>query len=291
MPSNEIAGETGLFTREGWVLANELGRDSACLGVDGEGKRCFAEITLSDTGSPQQAVLLASEQAFGWFVNGTQLICKDGERVVLSTLVDEGSISEAWFENVLTPSAGESPIANVGRLWRSLSPVVPDGFNGALVKRSWRPPSAIEAELKAKNLTRLELDLVGTEGRYFVKISPSQFGKSVAGSLEETVVGIMCAGFKSADGKREEIPFNLGCFGLTYLTCLQLSGLGYSVEVDGLQYTTNWYVRTGVVGEYVFAGGKTAFRVPAASRTIRISWEDRTWIPVLSGFLSGSIHG
>ncbi|MFC1575528.1 hypothetical protein ACFL5A_02635 [Gemmatimonadota bacterium] len=180
---------------------------------------------------------------------------------------------------------------DVGRLWRNLSPLIPYGFNGALVKRSWRTPNAVTAELCTQNLTGADMTFVETGGRHFLSITPNQFATSVSRSPEETAVGIAWAGLKSADGEREEISFELGCFGLSYLTSLQLLGVGYSVEVDGLQYTSKWFVRTGAAGDYPFARGRTAFRTPDSSKTLNISWRDPTWVPVLSGFLSGASAG
>jgi hypothetical protein len=289
VPSNIVSPATVICTRNGWieVVCQEV--EIKCLGADRFGRISEGTIVAQGICNSERTVRFATGGAFGVFSSSTALLEKDGKHVVLGRLTRNGDVTNHWFEHLSLSSFEAAGPKTSEIVWASLSDLRPDGVSGPTVIRLQREPSAAKKELRELGLDARHLQFRQVRTTAFAVVAPEEFRDSCTRDWASTVAATGVGAFRNPRDGQEELPVGLEWFGAWYLWSLRKLGMGYEVNVDSLQYTSLWYVRDAAAKAGPFFRGKCSFLGQQDEPAVRISWSHRRWVPILSGFISGTV--
>jgi hypothetical protein len=261
MPLAILTSHSTLLTASGWTETASPGAISA-IGVNRHGQLANCDVEVSLTGEAAVDHFLGTRAAFGAFHSDTVVIDAGGGRKSVASICEADEIQALKWESCVHGGDLMRLQSGMDRLWDAFSAAALAGNGDALVVKSCCD------------------GFVGKER--FVRVSRSQLEQDCIASgfagASKWITSFLCTEVDLASADRR--AYRLA---LWLATCRKATGERYRFGFDSIQHTCTIKVELAAdVGQVEPL--RTAFSAGITNGSI-ISWTDRSWSPISSGFI------
>jgi hypothetical protein len=264
-----------MFSEELWRPAAYSGSDATILGIDRHGQLANRPVKIVKLPDGHLPVALGTDAAFGLFHPDSSVLLADGSRSRVAALISSGStVADTRFEMVRVDERAERREALDFRgLWDSLCRRCFCTSDDTLLISELRLPSSGFPET---SISRKE-----KEGWWSVARSDLEEAFNALGVTQRRV--LICALFSSG---QDENPSYIFLPNEAYHAMNVRLWSGPSCfNFESLQYSYRISVIIGRAPNGPIQLGKTHFVWPNVMDSFQLSWEDRSWTPVVNGFI------
>jgi hypothetical protein len=249
------------LTASGWTETS-IPSVIAAIGVDRHGRLSICDVEVSLSGEAIAEHFLGTRAAFGAFHSDTVLIDAGGGRRSVASICEAEEIQALKWESCVHGGDLMRLQSGIDLLWDALSAAALAGNGDTLVVKSFGDGLVGKERFVPLSRSQLEQECI-TSG--FAGAS-----KWIT-SLLRTKVDVA-----SADRRAYRLALWLA-------TCRRATGKGYRFGFDSIQHSCAVKVELAAdVGQVEPL--RTAFSAGVTNRST-ISWTDRSWSPVSSGFI------
>ncbi len=260
MPSAVLTTHSTLLTSAGWIETSIAGAVIA-IGVDRHGQLSLSEVNVLVSEETEAEHFLGTRAAFGAFHAETVLVDAAGKGRSVASICDTEEVQSLKWESCVHGGSLMRAECGAAHLWDSFLALALAGSKDTLVLRTFLPGSLGKARFVRLVRSQMERDC---------KSGFASVAKRLK-SLLSTDIDLI-----SADRSVYRLAMWLAM-------CRHAVGEGYSLSYDSIQHSCTVKVELGAkVGEVEPL--RTAFLAGSANRSI-VSWTDRTWNPISSGFI------
>jgi hypothetical protein len=261
MPFAILTSHSTLLTASGWTETSTPGVIAA-IGVDRHGQVSIRDVEISLSSETAAEHFLGTRAAFGAFHCDTVVVDAGGARRSVASICEAEEIQALKWESCVHGGDLMRLQSGMDRLWDAFGAAALAGNGDTLVVKSRRD------------------GFVGKER--FVRVSRSQFEQDCIASgfagASKLITSLLCTEVDLASADRR--AYRLA---LWLATCRKATGEGYRFGFDSIQHTCVIKIELAAdVGQVEPL--RTAFSAGITNRSI-ISWADRSWSPVSSGFI------
>lgn len=272
MPSEIISSLTRLATDVGWRDPLEVKPHEQVLGVDRHGQVRAHTVVLETLSAVEPLSYLGTVASFGAFAPSTRIQQSNGVAAPLQFLIERGTVQDLLFETVVpqfTDNACRISGQNFAQMFRG-QPAIHDTYLLRCVEQSndphWHPDC-----ISVRRILKQRFCLVDdAAARIYIKARWVKFIRALCRTA-----------YYSKTDACIRIPRDQVDVTLWYLST---SDEPCCLSYDNLQHTCFIFGKTGD-RNIPISHGRVAFRTSRKAPTVAISWEDRSWRPVASGFL------
>lgn len=261
MPSAVLTSHSTLLTGSGWIETSASGTVAA-IGVDRHGRLAVCELAVHVSDEAAVEHFLGTRAAFGAFHAESLIVDAAGERRSAERLCRDEDTRSLKYEKCIYSVELVRLETVAEKLWNALSIIALAGNDRTLVIRSLRSDSAERATFARIQRAQLERDCVA-----FGPIGIERVLVSLLGA-EPDAVGVGRRAYRLA---------------LWLASSREAIGVGYRLGFDSIQHTSIVRIESAP-GPAQVEPLRTAFLAGTANRTV-ISWADRSWSPISSGFI------
>jgi hypothetical protein len=261
MPLAVLTTHSTLLTPSGWTETSTASVIAA-IGVDRHGQLSIRDVEISISGEAAAEQFLGTRAAFGAFHPETVVVDAGGGRRSVASICEAEEILALKWESCVHGGDLMRLQSGMDQLWDAFGATALAGNGDTLVIKSCRDGFVDKERFVRLSRSQLEQDCIA-------------FGFSGASkwitSLLRTEVDLV-----SADRRVYRLALWLA-------TCRKAIGEGYRFAFDSIQHTCGVKVELAAdVGQV--EPRRTAFSAGITKRST-ISWIDRSWSPVSSGFI------
>ena len=261
MPSAVLTTHSTLLTCSGWTETSIAGTVAA-IGVNRHGQLSICDVAVLPSSEATVGLFLGTRAAFGSFHAETVLIDADGRRWSVASILSAEESQALNWESCLHGGDLMSSQPGMDLLWDAFGATALAGNKEAMVVRSFQAGSVGGEKIVRLNRSQFDRDCIA-----------SGFGGAAKWLKALRGIDVDLA---SADRSVYRLALWLA-------TCQQASGEGYKFTFDSIQHTSAVRVELNAkVGQVEPL--RTAFCAGIANQSI-VSWTDRSWNPVSSGFI------
>jgi hypothetical protein len=237
----------------------------------------LAPVTICQTKVESREVFLGTAAAFATFLGDTRLIVSDGRNVAARKVIENGSVADLSFETILQPPSMEAIPFGVDEVWGAIRTEAAFTKGLQIALRCNRP------QLATRKFPRTMTD----GGLAYCVLTYDELESQCATRRAEAICELSARWFRNDEEKREDIERSACSFICLYLTARVGLQSWYHLEYDSLQHTSYVSVCDSVTKPVPVSKGACAFIGPETKRIVMVSWDDKTWSPLSSGFLIG----
>jgi hypothetical protein len=261
MPLAVLTRHSTLLTTSGWTETSTPGINAA-IGVDRHGQLSTRDVEVSLSSDAAAEHFLGTRAAFGAFHSDTVVVDAGGGRRLVASICEAEEIQSLKWESCVYGGDLMHLRSGMDQLWGAFGAAALARNTDTLVVKSCRD------------------GFVGEER--FVRVSRSQLEQDCAASgfagASKWIVSLLSARVDLASADRR--AYRLA---LWLATCRKATGERYRFVFDSIQHTCTIKVELAADAGQV-EPLRTAFSAGITNSSI-ISWTDRSWSPVSSGFI------
>jgi hypothetical protein len=274
MPAVHLTDRTMILGNAGWHVPSVKANISVA-GIDRHGKMVLSEAKIREIPSSEPYAIVSTNATVGVFGASTKIRTKDGTSVKVQKLVNEVSDGTAWFENVLHVPDN----VTCHEVLHSLFPITAKILEDKLIirRRFSEEPDTIPSFV----------DVVHSSNAIFCIISEPRFATALKRHWPEAVISLGKLLFHDSNEQGERIDLTVNGFLIWYISALRAKKIQYSMSFDSLQHSLYANIRCATEHQSPFNVIKSLFYSGHAAQLFSLEWNDRSWNPVLAGFIAG----
>jgi len=248
----------------------------ALLGTDRHGKLTRAETRIREIQELGPYSVVCTDTSIGVFAATTKIKLKDGNSARIDELVTDVTNRPIWIENV----AAIPESAKDFNLKETLRPIAAAAYDEEIIvrRRSNQAPRG-EARKYSKIAKHLNTS--------FCVISCAKFAHFLTEDWPEAIISLAQLLFHDVDEEAEQIDIAASGFLLWYLSALRASEVKYVLTFDSIQHSLFSVVRQSNDRRSPFEPVRSLFFTGEVNQLFALEWDDRSWSPLISGFIAG----
>lgn len=261
MPFALLTSHSTLLTAFGWTETSTPGVITA-IGVDRHGHLSLNDVEVSLSGEAAAEHFLGTRAAFGAFHSDTVVIDASGGRRSVVSICEAEEIQALKWESCVHGGDLMRLQSGIDRLWNAFGRAALAGDGDTLVARSCRDGIVGKERFIRLSRSRLEQDCIAS---------------GFAGA-SKWLTSLLCTKVDLASADRRAYQL-----ALWLATSRKATGEGYRFGFDSIQHTCTIQIDLAAdVGQVESL--RTSFSAGITKCSV-ISWTDRSWSPVSSGFI------
>lgn len=261
MPSTKLTTHSTLLTSCGWIETSRAGAVAA-IGVDRHGQLSNCVVEITPTNEVAREHFLGTRSAFGVFHGETVVIDAAGERRLVKSICGSEDVQALKWESCVSAGDLMRLESGMNELWDAFSAIALSGNHEVMMIKSFLTSSAGKKRFVELSRSQLERDYLASGYSGIAKSIKSLLG------TEADVISV------------DRYAYRLI---LWLATSRQAMGEAYRLEYDSIQHTSAVKVDLDAKVGQVEAL-RTAF-LAGPGHGSAITWSERSWSPISSGFI------